>query len=78
MTHGGKRSNAGRKAGEPNKLTTELKQMILNALDTAGGEQYLVDRAKDTPTAFMSLLGKVLPMAIAGEGEGKLTVTWEK
>lgn len=74
---GGKRPNAGRKAGVPNKVNTELKQMILNALDKAGGEDYLTEQATTNPTAFMTLIGKVLPMAIAPEA-GKLSITWEK
>lgn len=74
---GGKKTG-GRAAGVPNKLSVELKQMILNALDTAGGEKYLVAQAEKSPNAFLALIGKVLPMAIAPEGDGKLTISWEK
>ena len=35
--------------------------MILNALDAAGGEQYLQEQAAENPSAFIALLGKVLP-----------------
>ena len=60
----------GRPRGVPNKTTVELKGMILAALDHAGGVQYLVERALDpkTAAAFISLVGKVLPMTIAGAG----------
>lgn len=75
---GGKQPNAGRKKGVPNQITTDLKNMILGALDKAGGQEYLTKQAKENPTAFMTLIGKVLPLAIAPEGSGKLTVTWEK
>lgn len=53
----------GRKKGSVNKVTKQLKDMILGALDTAGGQRYLVERAKDpkTQAAFLTLLGKVLP-----------------
>lgn len=46
--------------------------MILGALDQAGGVDYLLQRANDprTQTAFMALVGKVLPMTVQGPGEG--------
>lgn len=67
---GGKRPGAGRKKGVPNKLTRELKDMILGALDQAGGEKYLTLCARKNPTAFLSLVGKVLPLQVKGEGPG--------
>jgi hypothetical protein len=67
---GGKRPGAGRKKGVPNKATKELKEMILSALDGAGGVEYLQERAKDprTASAFLTLVGKVLPMTVQGAG----------
>jgi hypothetical protein len=61
----------GSRKGVPNKATKELKEMILAALDGAGGVQYLQERAKDprTASAFLGLVGKVLPMTIAGTGK---------
>jgi hypothetical protein len=47
--------------GRPNKATKELKEMILGALDDAGGQAYLAARALDTPGPFLALLGKILP-----------------
>lgn len=64
----------GRPKGSPNKVTKELKDMILAALDGAGGIDYLRDRAMDSPNAFLSLVGKVLPLQVTGEGGGPLTV----
>jgi hypothetical protein len=54
-----------------------LKTMILNALDRVGGELYLQKQAKENPTAFMTLIGKVLPLSLDTD-KGKLTITWEK
>ena len=71
---GGRREGAGRKPGVPNKLSADIKNMILNALSDVGGEQYLAARARDCPIAFLSLLGKVLPMQIASENGGALLV----
>jgi len=60
----------GSRKGVPNKVTKELKEMILGALDQSGGVEYLVERANDprTAAAFLSLVGKVLPMTVQGPG----------
>ncbi len=67
----GKEKGPGRPKGTPNKVTAQLKEMILEALDDAGGVNYLVSKANDprTASAFLSLIGKVLPMTIQGPGE---------
>lgn len=67
---GGKREGAGRPLGSLNKIPSVLKDMILQALDDAGGVEYLRQQAVENPTAFLALIGKVLPMQITG-GEGK-------
>lgn len=57
----------GRQKGTPNKLTGQVKEMILQALDEAGGAAYLLDQAHNNPNAFMTLVGKVLPLTLAGD-----------
>ncbi len=57
----------GRKKGVPNKATTALKDMILAALNDAGGVAYLVAQARDNPTAFLTLVGKVLPLQVKAD-----------
>lgn len=52
----------GRPKGSTNKLTKQLKDMVLGALDAAGGEEYLAKQARENPKAFLSLLGRVLPI----------------
>ena len=66
---GEKKPNQGKRG--PSKHTKELKDMILSALDGAGGVEYLIKRANDpkTASAFIALVGKVLPMTIAGTGD---------
>lgn len=59
----------GRPKGIPNKTTTALKEMILEALGNKGGVGYLERQADENPTAFLSLVGKVLPMTVAGSGD---------
>lgn len=78
MAHGGKREGAGRKPGVPNKFTAELKDAILQAAEQAGGDEgivgYLKEQAAKNPGPFLSLLGKVLPMQVTGEGGAPLTI----
>lgn len=65
----------GSRKGIPNKITGELKSMVLQALSEAGGVDYLVKQAKQkNPAAFMALLGKVLPMTVAGDSAAPLTI----
>lgn len=66
----GQKSGPGRPKGATNKTTAALKDMILAALDGAGGVEYLQERASDprTASAFLTLVGKVLPMTVQGAG----------
>ncbi len=66
----------GSRKGVPNKATAELKAMILEALGEAGGVEYLVKRANDpkTASAFLGLIGKVLPMTVAGDPNAPFTL----
>lgn len=68
------RSKTGRKKGTPNKTTALLKDAILKAANEAGGGEdglvtYLKTQATANPGPFMALLGKVLPMQIAGDAD---------
>lgn len=64
----------GRVKGVPNKVTGEVKQMILDALDGAGGVEYLIEQAHAKPAAFLTLVGKVMPMQITGENGNPLAL----
>ena len=48
----------------PNKLTSQVKEMIEGALQDVGGRDYLARQAEANPSAFMSLLGRVIPKDI--------------
>lgn len=65
-------AKGGSRKGIPNKTTAQLKDMILGALDKSGGVDYLVERANDpkTAAAFLTLVGKVLPMTVTGADGG--------
>lgn len=61
------KAGPGRPKGVPNKTTTVVKDAILRALDEAdpeGAVAYLVKQATQNPTAFLTLVGKVLPMQV--------------
>jgi len=62
----------GRTPGVPNKTTGQLKEMILGALDKAGGIDYLYAQADKNPNAFLSLVGRVLPLQVSGDPENPL------
>jgi len=61
---------SGRPPGSGNKVPAILKEAIIKAAELAGGEEgltgYLQAQAKANPSAFMGLLGKVLPLQMAG------------
>ena len=60
----------GRPPGSSNKVPAILKEAIIKAAELAGGEEgltgYLQTQANANPSAFLSLLGKVLPLQMAG------------
>jgi hypothetical protein len=64
------KKTGGRQAGTPNKISGELKDMILTALTNKGGVAYFEKQADENPNAFMSLVGKTLPLQVTGE-DGK-------
>ena len=43
----GSEKTGGRQKGSRNKLTADLKQMILGALDAKGGQRYLEEQASE-------------------------------
>jgi hypothetical protein len=42
-------------------MSKALRDMVLGALDDVGGQKYLARMSQEQPTAFMALLGRVLP-----------------
>lgn len=62
----------GRPKGAVNKNTAALKDMILTALSGAGGIEYLQEQADKNPTAFLTLVGKVLPLDVNNNHGGKV------
>jgi len=63
---GGGKPGPGRKPGIPNKANGLLRDAIIQAAEEAGGRDgmigYLTQQAKKHPAAFLSLIGRVLPL----------------
>ena len=74
--HGGPRPGAGRKKGSVNKVNKMLKDAIIEATEAAGLSYepdaesgmvaYLKRQAIDHPGPFLGLIGKVMPVQLAG------------
>jgi hypothetical protein len=67
-------SGQGRPKGTPNRLTADVRAMILAALDKVGGVDYLVAQAERNPSAFLTLVGKVLPLQMTGTNDGPVMI----
>ena len=66
------RADMGRPKGSLNKTTVAVKEAVLAALDQAGGVDYLVSQSRDNPTAFLTLVGKVLPLQVDANHQGEI------
>ena len=79
----------GRPKGAKNKNSKLLKDAILEAAERLGDSRsskkkglvaYLEMQAEENPVAFMSLMGKVLPMQVTGsgaQGEHEFVIKWK-
>ena len=57
----------------PNKLTGDVKAMIVGALSDVGGRQYLAAQALENPASFLSLVGRVLPLQLTGDPDNPIS-----
>jgi hypothetical protein len=71
----GEPRRGGRKKGTVNKVTREVKEMVLEALDKAGGVKYLTRQAHTNPRAFLALLSRIIPLQVKMQGEVNQTYT---
>lgn len=75
----------GRPKGVPNKLTITLREAILLAAEDVGSDGagqgglrgYLRRVAAEDVKAFASLLGRVLPLQVAGDSENPIRTSLE-
>ena len=77
---GGKRTGAGRPKGSIDKGNAAIRELIAMALHELGGVEYLKSTAMSHPAAFLSLIGKTMPLQVTGEGGGavkmELSAPW--
>lgn len=64
----------GRVKGVPNKVTKEVKEMVAEALQRAGGVEYLVEQANENPKAFLSLVGRIVPLHVNADHSGRIVI----
>ena len=62
----------GRPKGCKNKVPSDIKAMIIGALENGGGQEWLEKQMEQNPNAFMTLLGKILPTQVAGDPENPI------
>ena len=79
----GKKPGPGRPKGSVSKANKLLKDAILLAGERAGNKvgsdgmvSYLEHQAAENPTAFLGLIGKVLPLQVTGEDGVPIEVTF--
>lgn len=60
----GSKPGPGRPAGVPNKQTKEIKEMLMQSLEKAGGAEYFERLATANPSAYASLIGKIIPAEV--------------
>src|SRR5580704_4882573 len=71
------RPGPGRPRGVPNKFTGELKEAILagvNGSNKQGVAGFVLDLSLDTPTSAAALLGRLIPVSMAGTLDGTIVV----
>ncbi|MFA5135679.1 MAG: hypothetical protein WC505_07905 [Patescibacteria group bacterium] len=67
----------GSRKGIPNKITTDLKNMVFGALHAGGGQKWLERQRDENPVAFMTLLGKFVPkdVNVGGQVDNPIVTT---
>ncbi len=62
------RAGMGRPKGALNKVGSDVRLMVLQALNAAGGIDYLLAQAwKANPAAFLALVGKLIPAKVEAD-----------
>lgn len=62
-------STTGKGPAKPQASTGQIRDMVAEALHAAGGAAYLTELSGTDPKAFVSLIGKVLPLQAKPSGD---------
>lgn len=60
-SHGGKRPGSGRKPGVPNKISSTVKQNVIEVFQNLGGVDHMTKWALENPNQFYNIYAKILP-----------------
>ena len=76
---GEKRPGQGRPKGSLDKGNALIREMIVQALDGAGGVDYLISCAHDpkSKSAFLGLIGKVMPVQVQADIDQSVSASIE-
>ncbi len=66
--------SGGRKAGTPNRLTSQVKEAIIAAFHAVGGAAYLERVAHTDHKTFCALVGKIVPGELKIDPESQLNL----
>lgn len=68
MAHGGKRSGSGRKKGVPNKITTSMREMVMQAFNDVGGVKAFAEWGKkqENRKDFYMITARLIPVEMTG------------
>jgi hypothetical protein len=55
----------GRKPGQKNKITKDMKEVLMLAFERKGGVRYLEKVADTDPKTFCHLLSRIIPVQVA-------------
>lgn len=69
---GSPKTGGGSRKGIPNKSTALVKDMVSQALEGVGGADYLKRQAEANPAAFMTLVGKLIPVQVGGDPDNPI------
>jgi hypothetical protein len=63
-----------RPTGSKNKVNGEAKRMVLSALESVGGIDWLIALAKHEPRSFASIIQKLIPTEVAAKVESDVVL----
>ena len=72
------KTGGGSRKGIPNKITSDLRSMVHEAVERAGGVESLLAQAQANPVAFLTLFGKCLPKELDVRTSEPLLIRWER